>query len=87
MKKDRRGEHLKISEEFEDVKLSDEDAADSLLAREILQEIKKFGVSYGTCLKLIELLALELEDRNKMLDIIGAIKGTSIGAKSPIVSG
>ena len=67
-------EKLKISEDFEHKILEEEDAANYYIAREILQEIRNFGVSQTTTLKLIELLALELEDRKKMLAIVDIVK-------------
>lgn len=70
---------LNLREEHGDLKLSDEDAASFFLARQIVQEIRSFGVNQKTTLKLIELLALELEDRNKMLSIVNSLKG--IGPK------
>ena len=39
-----------------------------------VQEIRKFGVNQATALKLIELLALELESREKMLAIVEAVR-------------
>jgi len=45
--------------------------------RNIVSEILNFGVSQNEILKLIELLSLELEDRDIMLSIIDAIKSDS----------
>ena len=42
--------------------------------RNIVSEILNFGVSQNEILKLIELLSLELEDRDVMLSIVDAIK-------------
>jgi hypothetical protein len=77
---------LKMSDEFSDKKLSEEDASHTFLAREIVQEIRKFGVSQLTLMKTIELLALELEDRGRMLAIVGAVKGNIDTSGSPILS-
>ena len=77
---------LKLSNEFSDKKISDDDAVNFFLARQIVQEIQKFGVSQTTMLKIIELLALELDDRNKMLSIVGAVKGRIETSASPILS-
>ena len=77
---------LKLSNEFSEKKISDEDAVNFFLARQISQEIQKFGVSQMTMLKIIEVLALELEDRNKMLSIVGAVKGRNETSTSPILS-
>jgi len=77
---------LKLSNEFSEKKISDEDAVNFFLARQISQEIQRFGVSQMTMLKIIELIALELEDRNKMLSIVGAVKGRNETSTSPILS-
>lgn len=77
---------LKLSDEFSDKQISDDDAVNFFLARQIVQEIQKFGVSQTTMLKVIELLALELDDRNKMLSIVGAVKGRIETSASPILS-
>ena len=42
--------------------------------REIKNEILRFGINQLEILKLIKLLALELEDRNKMTSIINCIE-------------
>jgi hypothetical protein len=77
---------LSFKEEFSDAKLDDGDAADFYIARQILQEIRNFGVNQRTTVKLIELLALELESREKMLAIVEAIKaGPSILSDSPVI--
>ena len=44
-------------------------ATDSFQARQIVNEVMKFGVSQSQILKIIYLLSLELEDRNAMLQI------------------
>jgi hypothetical protein len=72
--------------EMSDVKMSEEDAAHTFLAREIVQEIRKFGVTQITLEKIIELLALELESRDKMLTVIGAVRGNIETSGSPIIS-
>ena len=64
---------LKLSSEVE-TSLSEEDAGNFYLAREITQEIMRFGVNQPTLKKVIELLALELENRQQMLDIISIVK-------------
>lgn len=79
-------DRLSFKEEFSDAKLDDRDAADFYIARQILQEIRNFGVNQKTTLKLIELLALELESREKMLAIVEAIKaGPSTLSDSPVI--
>ena len=79
-------DRLSFKEEFLDAKLDDADAADFYIARQILQEIRNFGINQKTTLKLIELLALELESREKMLAIVEAIKtGPSTLPDSPVI--
>jgi len=79
-------DRLTLKDEFEDAKLDEADVADFYVARQILQEIRKFGVNQKTTLKLIELLALELESREKMLAIVEATKtGLSTVSDSPII--
>lgn len=78
-------DRLTFKDEFSDVQLDDGDAADFFVARQILQEIRNFGINQKTTLKLIELLALELESREKMLAIVEAIKaGPSSLPDSPV---
>ena len=43
-----------------------EDLLENAMAREIVQEIMKFGVSQPQILQIINLLALELEDNTTM---------------------
>jgi len=78
---------LKLSEELGVEQLEEEDAANYFLAREIHQEILKFGVNQTIILKLIELLALELENRPRMLQIIEATRSEVEDAskESPII--
>jgi type III secretion system FlhB-like substrate exporter len=76
---------LSLREEHEAPELSDEDAASFFIARQILQEIRNFGVNQKTNLKLIELLALELENRERMLAVINALKGVGPAGSSLIV--
>ena len=54
------------------MKIENEEAEDLLenaAAREITQEIMRFGVSQQQIIQIINLLALELEDNNLMKDI------------------
>ena len=79
-------DRLSFKDEFSDAKLEDGDAADFYIARQILQEIRNFGVNQRTALKLIELLALDLESREKMLAIVEATKaGPSTLSNSPVI--
>lgn len=77
---------LNISSELPGAKMSEEDASHTFMAREIVQEILKFGVSQTTLEKTIELLALELESRDKMLAVIDAVRGSIVTNGSPIIS-
>lgn len=77
---------LKLSEEFTDKNISEEDSSHTFIAREIVQEITKFGVSQITLQKVIELLALELESRERMLAVIGAVRGNIEVSGTPILS-
>ena len=65
--------------------MSGEDAGNFYLAREITQEIMRFGVNQPTLKKVIELLALELENRQQMLDIISIVKAQITEADSPSI--
>lgn len=76
---------LSLSEEFSDVNLGEAEATEFFLARQVVQEIRNFGVSQQMTLKIIELLALELEDRAKMLGVVAAIKGQSPPPSSAIL--
>jgi hypothetical protein len=64
---------LNISSEVETT-LDEEDAANYYMAREIVQEVVNFGVNQITLLKIIELLALEVENREHMLALIECAK-------------
>ena len=75
---------LKLSSEVE-TSLSEEDAGNFYLAREITLEIMRFGVNQPTLKKVIELLALELENRQQMLDIISIVKTEITEADSPSI--
>ena len=49
---------------------------ENAMAREIVQEIMKFGVSQPQILQIINLLALELEDNKKMKAIRNLIENS-----------
>tara|TARA_B000000557_G_scaffold255677_1_gene247048 strand:- start:471 stop:686 length:216 start_codon:yes stop_codon:yes gene_type:complete len=57
---------------------------ESAKCREIVSEIMKFGVNQNQILTLIKLLALELEDRKKMLAVTNCIE--EVQSKSVEVS-
>ena len=54
---------------------------DSVVSREIVQEILKFGVTQSQILKIIEVLAMELENRDTMLSIIECTKSNETAFK------
>ena len=49
-------------------------ADDTLQCRQIVKEIGNFGINQNQILKVIELLALTLEDHNKLTKVVGVIK-------------
>ena len=49
-------------------------ASDSLVAREISQEILSFGVNQFQIKKIIEFLAFELENNDQMRDILRIVR-------------
>lgn len=51
-----------------------EDMLDSIKSRQIVQEIMNFGVNDFQIKKIIKFLALELENRDTMLKIYGALE-------------
>tara|TARA_A100000164_G_scaffold344716_1_gene344009 strand:- start:264 stop:530 length:267 start_codon:yes stop_codon:yes gene_type:complete len=55
------------------------DMSDSFMARQIVQEILNFGVSQSQMLKVIQILSLELEDRDLMLKIDNLIESKNMG--------
>jgi len=46
---------------------------ENVVSREIVQEILKYGVTQGQILKIIEVLAMELENRDMMISIVECI--------------
>ena len=54
-------------------KLSEQDTAESVISRQIVREIMDYGVTQFQIGKVIELLALELENRGLMVAIRDAI--------------
>ena len=53
---------------------SEKKAEKSLECRQIVQEIISYGVSQDQILQIIKLLALEIEDRNHLLQIVEVIE-------------
>lgn len=66
---------MTIMVEKEDIKeiKNKQEVADSIKAREICNEIIKFGVNQNQIKKIIKILSLELEDRQTMIKIAEAI--------------
>lgn len=64
------GDKLKIKREHDVSVQERNDAAASFVARQIAAEVMNYGVSQFQLLKLIETLALELEKREVMLEIV-----------------
>ena len=58
-----------------DHNMSEKDLADSVVSREIVQEIMKYGVSQFQIKKILKLLAFELEDNSMMRKICDIIEG------------
>lgn len=52
----------------------EKDAAESIKCREIVQEIRRFGVNQNQIVKIIQFLAMELEDRELMIKIVNLTK-------------
>ena len=65
----------------------EKDLAESVVAREIVQEIMKYGVSQYQIQKVIKFLAFELEDNNMMRKICDIIEGVKedAGRKTLII--
>jgi len=78
---------LKIKRD-QDVSIQERnDTAASFVARQIAAEVMNYGVSQFQLLKLIETLALELEDREVMLEIVENINKVLGNDESPNESG
>lgn len=66
-------------------KLSEKDAAESFVSRQIVQEIMDYGVTQFQIGKIIELLALELENRDLMVRIRDAISDNTANDTTGII--
>ncbi len=76
------------NEEDETVDLSIETTLSKqrrLECRQIVQEIKNFGIGQRQVLYLIQLLAFELENREVMLSILSAVKTNREEIKDNII--
>ena len=66
-------------------KLTEQDAAESFVSRQIVQEIMDYGVTQFQIGKIIELLALELENRALMIKIRDAISENTANDTTGII--
>ena len=81
------GDKLEIKRE-NDVSIQERnDAAASFVSRQIASEVMNYGVSQFQLLKLIETLALELENREVMLEITNSINKALGNDESPNETG
>tara|TARA_A100001015_G_C14695355_1_gene596078 strand:+ start:538 stop:747 length:210 start_codon:yes stop_codon:yes gene_type:complete len=68
------------------IKKEDFDILESAKCRQIVNEIMNFGVSQTQIVTLISLLAMELEDREKMLAVKNCLHETSESNASKIIT-
>ena len=66
-------------------KLTEQDAAETFVSRQIVQEIMDYGVTQFQIGKVIELLALELENRELMVRIRDAISDNTANNTTGII--
>lgn len=66
------------------MKTQDNDVLESARSREIVQEIMRYGVSDFQVKKIIKFLALELEDRSIMQEIVKVITDDLEGNESDV---
>ena len=66
-------------------KLSEKDAGETFISRQIVQEIMDYGVTQFQIGKIIELLALELENRSLMVRIRDAISENTANDTTGII--
>ena len=65
--------------------LTEHDASETFIARQVVQEIMDYGVTQFQIGKIIELLALELENRNLMVKIRDAITDNTANNTTGII--
>lgn len=58
---------------------------ESVVAREIVQEILNYGVNQLQIQKIIKMLALELEDNKKLKGVCDAIEGIELEKKTELI--
>ena len=81
------GDKLKIKHD-QGVSLQEKnDATAGFLSRQIAAEVMNYGVTQFQLLRLIETLALELENREVMLEIVGSINKVLGNDEGPTESG
>ena len=66
-------------------KVSEKDASETFISRQIVQEIMDYGVSQFQIAKIIELLALELENRDIMVKIRDIIENNTANNTTGII--
>ena len=69
----------------ENKQLTEKDAAETFIARQIVQEIMDYGVTQFQIGKVIELLALELENRKLMIQIRDVISNNTANNTTGII--
>ena len=68
-----------------DKQLTEHDASETFIARQVVQEIMDYGVTQFQIGKIIELLALELENRDLMVKIREAISDNTANNTTGII--
>ena len=66
-------------------KLTEKDASESFISRQIVQAIMDYGVTQFQICKIIELLALELENRDLMVRIRDAVSDNTANDTTGII--
>ena len=69
----------------ENKKLTEKDAAETFIARQIVHEIMDYGVTQFQIGKVIELLALELENRELMVKLRDVISNNTANNTTGII--
>ena len=69
----------------ENKKLTEKDAAETFIARQIVHEITDYGVTQFQIGKVIELLALELENRELMVQLRDVISNNTANNTTGII--
>ena len=69
----------------ENKQLTEQDASETFVSRQVVQEIMDYGVTQFQIGKIIELLALELENRDLMVRIRDAIADNTANNTTGII--